>query len=233
MTSEEEDTPSNEFFTSDDILSCDEIESLLGYLKRFEYASFNHVLVELAWETGARLSGLRALDIRDFNRENQVVKFVSRQTEGTRLQNIKEGERQVSIPSETATTVQDYIDNTRYDVHDEYGRKPLLTTQYGRPSKTTLRNRVYSLTQPCTWTDECPHDRDMTACDAAINRNHASKCPSSVSPHAIRKGSIEQEVKKYKSSDEEPPVCELSDLFNVSPRVLKDYFDARSEEEIL
>ncbi|AOW80738.1 integrase [Halodesulfurarchaeum formicicum] len=47
---------------------------------------------------------------------------------------------------------------------------------------------IYRLTRPY-YADESPHGRSRDKCEATTNA-HASKCPSSVSPHAIRRRSI-------------------------------------------
>jgi hypothetical protein len=50
-------------------------------------------------------------------------------------------------------------------------------------------------------------------------------CPSVVSPHAIRRGSITHHL------TEEIPEKVVSDRMNVGPEVLKKHYDQRTEEE--
>lgn len=71
---------------------------------------------------------------------------------------------------------------------DDHGRKPVFSTRYGRRGKNGLREIIYSLTEPCTIGAECPVGKDPETCAWAVNQNKASKCPESVSPHALRKG---------------------------------------------
>ena len=83
---------------------------------------------------------------------------------------------------------------------------------------------VYRWTRPCAHGKECPHDRDPDDCEANV-RSAASKCPSSVSPHAIRHGSITH------SLNSEIPDKVVSDRANVSPQVIEQHYDRRTERE--
>lgn len=105
------------------------------------------------------------------------------------------------------------------------GRKPILTTTNGRAHDTTIQSYVYSVTMPCTYTDRCPYDRGIDGCEAASVRSAASKCPSSLSPHAVRRGAITN----WLASDVLEPV--VSARANVSTAVLDEYYDRRSERE--
>jgi len=40
---------------------------MLDFLKKFEYASNRHVTLLILWKTGMRMSGLRTLDLGDFD----------------------------------------------------------------------------------------------------------------------------------------------------------------------
>lgn len=57
------------------------------------------------------------------------------------------------------------------------------------PIDRTLRGDCYGYTSPCVSTGEYPHDRDPDDCDA-MACTVAFDCPSSVSPHALRRGGI-------------------------------------------
>jgi hypothetical protein len=74
------------------------------------------------------------------------------------------------------------------------------------------------------YAQECPHDRDPETCEA-MDRNKASKCPSSVSPHAIRRGSITHFL------SEDVPEKVVGDRMNVSLDVLEKHYDRRGEGE--
>lgn len=107
---------------------------------------------------------------------------------------------------------------------DDHGRRPILTTSYGRLSKSTLRKYCYQCTRPCVYDDGCLHDRDPKECEAT-GHGTAGKCPSSVSPHAFRRGSITH----YLTSD--VPETAIGDGANVSQDVLEQHYDQRSERE--
>lgn len=156
-------------------------------------ASRDHAFLELAWYTGARQSGLRALDVRDLNArfkkdERSWVEFRHRSDTGTPLKNNRRGERPVGIPDEVARVVDEYVQENRYDIRDDHGRKPLIASAKGRPTENTVRVWSYGATQPCV-AGGCPHDKDPSDCKWT-QYAHLSKCPSSRSPHPIRTGSI-------------------------------------------
>lgn len=108
----------------------------------------------------------------------------------TPLKNGEGGERLVALSDAVCDVLNDWIDDQRPDSTDDYGRNPLLASSQGRVHVTTIQQYAYMTTQPCFYGVACPHDRAPATCDAAVERYEASKCPSSVSPHAIRRGSI-------------------------------------------
>ncbi|WP_254522648.1 hypothetical protein [Natrinema caseinilyticum] len=107
---------------------------------------------------------------------------------------------------------------------DEYGREPLLATSRGRVATATIRRYVYKRSRPYVIDRECPHDRDPDECEA-IDVGHASNCPSSVTPHPIRRGYTTHLLQAG------VPVDVVSDRCNVSPKVIDRHYDVRSEED--
>ncbi|MEA5408591.1 site-specific integrase [Haloarculaceae archaeon H-GB2-1] len=55
------------------------------YRSSDERASRSHALLELVWFTGARVGGIRSLDVRDYFSDEQYVRFVHRPESGTVL----------------------------------------------------------------------------------------------------------------------------------------------------
>jgi len=97
---------------------------------------------------------------------------------------------------------------------DDHGRKPFLATKQGRISRSTMRRYVYEVTAPCFRGLECPSCTD----------DSEAKCGESVTPHAVRRGSITH----YLSEDVPVPVVE--DRMDVSRKVLDKHYDCRSEK---
>jgi hypothetical protein len=121
--------------------------------------------------------------------------------------------------------IEQYLENpSRHEVTDEYGREPLITTRDGRPTGDTIYRIVNRATQPCEY-GECPHDRDPDECEARGANSYASKCPSSYSPHEIRRGSITHHL----AEDVAPEIA--SERMDVSLDVLYNHYDARTERE--
>jgi len=152
------------------------------------YGTVRHAWLELAWHTGARMGGTRALDVRDYDSENRRVEFHHRPETDTPLKNKLDGERPVGFPRSVADVIDHYLQHHRHDLHDDHGRQPLFTTSQGRPATNTIRDWSYRVTFPCVH-NACPHGYEPDDCDFK-DPHQASKCPSSRSPHQVRTGSI-------------------------------------------
>lgn len=205
------------------ILPSDRAEQILEYLSTFEYATFDHTMFLLLWRTGMRIGALRGLDLDDYHAAEGRLKVRHRPQGGTSLKLGENGERTVALASETVVVLNDYIERTRYDVTDKNGRDPLLTTKHGRPGTTTLRRRVYRVTQPCQRLNECPHNTSMQECEHEGYTKTAG-CPSSTPPHDIRRGSITHWLKN------DVPRKAVGDRMNVGEDVLQQHYDQRSED---
>lgn len=197
---------------------------LIEYLRQFEFATRTHALVELLWHTGMRIGAAQALDVEDYDPEEQYVELRHRPDSGTRLKNKEEGDRFVALSQSVCDALDAYLKYERDNAADEYGRSPLFTSRQGRPAKSSLRDSIYRITRPCQYTGDCPHDREIDSCES-MEPNKASTCPSSVSPHAIRRGAIT----KHLSNDVPDKV--VSDRMNVSLDVLEKHYDRRGERE--
>lgn len=207
------------------ILDSDDAADLLRYLRKFEYASRNHALIELMWHSGMRTGALRAIDLGDLDDQMQSIYLKHRPETDTPLKNGKAGERVVYVKDDVWGIIEDYRDLQRVSQVEDSGREPLFTTKYGRLSVSALRRQIYELTCPCYYTGSCPHDRDMDTCEARQDKHCGAECPSSVSPHSVRKGSITW------ARLNEVPIEAVSERMDVSPSVLKKHYDQRTPEQ--
>lgn len=167
---------------------------------------------------------LLALDLKNFHPEENKLCIHRRPTTGTTLKNKEKGERNVFIQDELVTVIKDFISENHADVLDEHGRRPLFATRNTRVSRTTVQRVIYAATRPCHIGKECPHDREPDTCEAN-SYNLACKCPSSLSPHPLRKGAITY------SLNEETPKDVVRDRMDVSREVLDKHYNKQSKDE--
>lgn len=213
---------SEEENTRDVMVDAEDAEAILGYLRKYEYASERHVVFRLMWRAGLRRGTIVALDKGDYDQDEQSLEIVHRPESETPLKKKQRGERFVGLVDETCDIIDAWIEDRRPDQTDDYDRDPLLTTTQGRAQPGTIQTYIYSVTRPCFWTGECPHGREMDDCDAARDRTKASQCPSSKSPHAVRRGAVTHWL------GEDLPERFVSDRANMSPEILRAHYDRRS-----
>jgi len=216
-------TPSKEEERREETLRTGQAEEVLEYLRRFEYASRSHALLELLWHTGLRIGAVYSLDIEDYDPEEERLEMTHRPETGTALKNKSEGERMIALSRYVCEVLDDFIEHNRLEVLDEHGREPLFPSEQGRLSISTMRERVYTVTRPCYYGEGCPHEREQEDCEAT-RYGYRSKCPSSVSPHSVRRGAITHFL------TEDIPEQVVSDRMNVDQKVLDKHYDKRSEE---
>ena len=214
----------------DEMLATDAARGIMDWLGKYEYASADHVVWTLLTSTGMRTGALHSLDVDDFHGggDDPYLDLHHRPKTGTELKNDERSERTVYIPRETATVIEDYLEDVRPDVTDDYGRRPLLASMHGRLATSTIRIYVYKWTRPCKYLGSCPHDRDPDGpggCVAAGRACDASKCPSSLSGHPVRRGYITQELRS------EVPMAVVSARCDVSEDVIEKHYDRRTSEE--
>lgn len=166
------------------------VEAMLEHLDTFEYGSREHIVMLLYAKTGRRVSGLKALDVDDFEKEGDcpTLTFFDRRT--TRLKEGEDHEAKLTLTGGVAQAIQDYITHHRIDSTDKVGREPLLSTKSGRIHESTLQKYSYRWTRPCKIGMDCPLDRDEATCEAAQSGNKAFRCPESYSPKKIRSGYV-------------------------------------------
>jgi site-specific recombinase XerD len=200
-------------------------EFILEELDRYRFGTRRHVIMAILWRTAMRRGALRAIDVDDLDREQFVVEIRHRPETETQLKNGKAGERDVYLGPTWFGIIDGYLEHPdRPEVLDDHGRRPLITTKHGRASEETIYDTVHRATQPCRYGD-CPHDRDPDECPAVGAPSSPSKCPSSVSPHAVRRGRITPELNGGRPPDA------ISKRADVSTDVLERHYDARTKRE--
>jgi integrase len=199
---------------NEEMLDAETAESILDYLSTYQYASIEHALLATLWETGIRIGAAKSLDVGDLHVDEERLDIVHRPDQDTELKNAVQGERPIAISTELALLLQDYIENSRHEITDEYGREPLFSSSVARMLRSTLRAVVYRATSPCYRNEPCPD------CTGTAKK----KCGEAVSPHAIRRGSITHYL------TEDVPIEIVGDRMDVSRDVLDKHYDKRSEE---
>ncbi|QLG63044.1 tyrosine-type recombinase/integrase [Halorarum salinum] len=206
-------------------LHTDDARALLAHYETDDFGSRAHALLSLAWFVGARLGGLRSLDLKHYDSDDEYLQFVHRPDEDTPLKNGLDGERAVGLPRHVCDVVDAYIANHRHDTFDEYGRKPLFTSSVGRGSENSVRVWMYMATFPCHHSP-CPHGKESDTCEF-IDHTQASKCPSSRSPHQVRTGSITWQLNRG------VPIEVVAKRVNTSVRTLEKHYDQPTKREEL
>jgi len=208
---------SSEAEQSDSMIKAERAEEILARLTKFQYASREHVLFALLWETGMRMGAARSLDLEDIDLENNKISLVHQPEDDTPLKNGKGGERLVAISEELEQLLKDYINEIRTEVPDTQNRKPLLSGRHGRFSRTTIRRIIYRVTAPCFLNEDCPDCVQQSD-------ERQDKCGESVGPHAIRRSAITH----FLTND--VPIEVVGERMNVSRDVVDKHYDERSEE---
>ncbi|MDQ2051804.1 tyrosine-type recombinase/integrase [Natronolimnohabitans sp. A-GB9] len=209
-----------------ELLNPERAQKVLQFLGQYRYARLEHALMEVLWHTGLRIGAATGLDIDDYNTNEQYLTLVHRPEEGTSLKNGRKSERLVALNDSVCEVLDDWLSVNHPGIRDQYEREPLFATKIDRLSRTRGRTIVYQYTRPCVYTDSCPHDRDLNSCDA-LPTEHSHACPSSLSPHPVRRGAITHFLKS------DVPENIVSDRMDCSEAVLDRHYDQRSEREKL
>jgi hypothetical protein len=160
--------------------------------------------------------------LKHYDSDARTLEFEHAPDEGTPLKNGRDGERIVGLQQGVCDVLDGYIDRLDH-IHDESGRKPLFTSEQGRPSTNSVRAWIYMATFPCRHT-ECPHGEDPDVCEY-IDYSHCSKCPSSRSPHQVRTGSITWQ------RNQGVPADVVAKRVNASVRVIENHYDKPDKRE--
>lgn len=176
-----------------------------------------HAVLASAWYVSARKGAFIGFDLESYDSEEQYFEFLHKPEHELPLKNGYDGERIVGLPEELCETLDSYLENDRYEKYDEYGRRPLFTSQRGRASTSGFSGWMYLATVLCLHSPR-PHGNYPETCNY-LSYTHASKCPSSRSPHPVRRGSITWHRNRGW------PLDELARRANTSVRVLKMHYD--------
>lgn len=218
-------SPSMEEATSDEMLTPEDAAASLAFFRDSvrKYGTHEHVILELVWHIGGRISCFRALDLDDWHPEERTLEF--RHRPPTELKDGEDHERNVLVSETVADVLDFFINRERADKRDDNGRMPLLTTNQGRASESSIRCWAYQATQPCYYM-ECPHNRDRKSCEYT-HRGKSSRCPSSRSPHAIRTGSITWQLNRGLS------YVKVAKRVAAAPETIRRYYDKPDLEDEL
>jgi len=195
------------------------------------YGTFEHTVMEVLWFTARRVQAVEGLDLADYTREpdeddpadGPYIEFNHRPDEETRLKNELDSEDPVEISEHLADVLDYYIARERKNKRGRNGRKPLFTTRQGRACIGKIRGAAYIATQPCIRI-ACPHGEAAKKCEYR-KRDHASKCPSSRSPHRIRTGSIQWQLDQGIAPED------VSDRVDASVDTIRRHYDVPGDRE--
>lgn len=205
------------------ILEEEYAEEILEHLRKYEWASLNHTILELAWHTGIRLGAMHSLDVDDFDPRECSIELVHRPDQGSTLKNGRNGERIVALSPSVTQVIDDYIEEHRTEATDDYGREPLFSSPYGRLNKSRIRERIYAISRPCQY-GECPSGKNPEDCPGAVDSD-AYKCDHKIPPHDVRRGAITRMLR------DDIPIDVVSGRVNASRKILEKHYDRMTPTE--
>lgn len=208
----------------DEMLTSEQTSQILDYLERYKFASLEHCFFQVLWHTGIRIGTALSLDIEHYVSDEQYLNVEHQPHLGTPLKNQQDGERLIALSRNVCDVIDEWIDVNHPRVTDDENRLPLFGTNFGRLSRNHARRIAYMYTRPCLNEDVCPHDRELSDCEAKQVQNYAYKCPSSMSTHPIRRGAITYHLQN------DTPKDVVADRMNVSRKILDKHYDKRSEK---
>jgi len=209
-----------------EMLSQERAKKVIEHLEQYRYATLEHALLTVIWHTGLRIGATRGLDIEDYNAEEQYLELVHRPEQGTSLKNGTKSERFVALNGSVCRILDDWLEVNHPGITDEHGRNPLFATSRDRLSQNRGRTIAYQYTRPCVYDMSCPHDRDIDSCEAKPTPQ-VHLCPSALSPHPIRRGSITYHLQ------EGTPKEVVGSRMDLGLDVLDRHYDQRSKREKL
>ncbi len=202
-------------------ISTDACLEIRDRLRKYHYATRQHVVFELIWHGTIRRGGVHSLDVDDFDPKENTLRFRHRPENGTVLKNKKRSERVINISDDVTEIITDWVDDQRPRVTDDYGRKPLIATKHGRAHLTTISSDIYNVTRPAFRREECCCSPDCNIGCA----NEAYRCEDSHSPHTIRSASITYHLNRGWLIDM------VADRADNTAEVIKKHYDVADEDE--
>jgi site-specific recombinase XerD len=205
-------------------------DQLLDYYEKTHRNTADHARFALMWHTGCRISGAMALDLSDFQYDEEsghyFLSFRDRPETGTGLKNDQKSNRDVAILDEEVVQILEaYIQYRRRPVTEESGREPLFTTSSGnRLSRQRAYKSIKRDSRPCMLSGDCPIGKNPSDCEAAQKVKHAVKCEPASPNHPIRKGAITHQLAHG------VPKHIVSERCDVSIPVLEKHYDKRTEK---
>lgn len=200
----------------------DRLQEHLEWLRTYEWGQRQTVVLAIIWETAMRRSAVRALDVSDWNSDEQVLHVRNREEEATRLKNGGKGERDVAVTDRTAELIDAWIEGPRPNETDENGREPLITTTQGRVSGGCIQTDVYDALRPRRIREEC--SCEGSGCKAS-GKSNAYLCEDTEGPHAVRATSITYHL------NQGWPIEYVSDRADCSKKVIEKHYDEATETE--
>ena len=149
-----------------EMLDPERADAIFDHLEQFRYATLEHALLTVLWNTGIRIGAAVGLDVDDYNSEEQYLVLKHRPEQGTSLKNGKGSDRVIALRDHVCTVFDDWLQVNHNGLTDEHDRKPLFVTRQNRLSRKRDRTIAYQYTRPCVYNDTCPHDRDIDDCEA-------------------------------------------------------------------
>lgn len=184
---------------SDNEIEIERLDRIIAYLEKHHPHSRDTIILKILSNTAMRCCGLHSLDVGDVRLDDEgrpEIAVRNRPREGTKLKKGDDHERNIPITFELYEEIGEYVENHRHGVTDDYGRLSLITSRYGRLSKSAIQDVCYKWTCP-------PHTGELcTCCEGKPTVKEASKCRESHGPHAIRGAACTRWFNAGKSADD-------------------------------
>ena len=125
----------------------DRLNRILNNLRRYHYASREHVLFEILVECDRQPEYICHLDISDFHPDppSPYLSFLDQNDRKATVGDGKNHKEKFSISSDLVYLINDYLNDKRIE-QSSGGRKPLITTKNGRIPKSAVRVFLYQWT---------------------------------------------------------------------------------------